>query len=209
MRINRTRALAIVTTGATVLGLGLFGVTQAYAEDRERKDTVCDTNDCVDFEYIEHSGSVAFRPAVKVSADAKVCPGAAEIAVNATAGYAVTQEKSSGLSGGGELSLMGVLNAQIQKAGGTAVATTTQVGQEFAGTITEGNIGHALFEAKVYKSSGDMNWTEEFHDEFNSTATFVAALSSETPVTLSNGLADGEYSIYQRPMTAEELASKC
>lgn len=209
MGSHSRRILAVVISGVTVVGLGVAGITAASAEEREKVDSVNCGSDCTDVEYIETAGNAYLGPTVAIGSDVKTCPGAEASA--AIASFTKTTGRSWSWSAGGDFNNKFLSTAGAKVAGSFSRTLSESVANSTGARepIPAGEIGHMTFTQRMYHSEGIMNWTEQFFDEFGSSATFTADVSSETPMTIDNGTADGVYDVASRPMNADELARFC
>lgn len=203
------RALAIAVTGIVVAGLGIAGITAASAADREKVDSVDCGSDCTDIEYIESAGNDYLAPARAIGSDVKTCPGAEPSTATATQEHITEKAWSFSIGGEFNVEFLGGIGAAVTGAFGRGVAESVANLTGFEEPIPAGHIGHMTFSQRMYHSEGVMNWTEQFFDEFHSSADFTADVTSETPMTLDNGDPDGVYDVDSRLMNADELARFC
>lgn len=211
MRARRPHALALpVLAAASALVLVAPGAAQA--DDREYVEDINSSgcgSSCVNWDYVESAGHSYDGTPEVLGADGKTCPGAAATVATATYAKTVGHSWSWDVGGGADATFLSkakvAVSAKYSQSVSESVTNQTGINEP----IPEGEIGHMVFIPKMYHSEGVMNWTEELYDEFNTTADFYSNVTSETPMTLENGVPSGVYDLDSRPMTTDEIAAYC
>ncbi len=209
MNMNRLRTAGVIAAGALLLSM--VTPTAAFADDDpDQKDIRSCHGDCTGWSYAETKGGFVDGPTRAIGAWAPSCPNRTE-ETRASGGESQTigNDWSWSTGQGADAPFLAGIGVSVSRTTTNGVSRSATTSTSFTFAVPKGEIGRITFRPLMYHSEGRMSWTEHYYNETHDTNEWHDDVITNTPITLSNGTADGMYNLETRPMTTDDLLKEC